>query len=124
MYIVTIVIVKKSLNESPPRLQRMLLQLEKYDMKLQYVHGKYMHIAYTLSHAYLSEIDQQAIKNAEKMNITIHSLIHSPSMKDDRIMKIREATEHEETLNLLKKTVYNGWPHHKRSLPQMLRPYC
>ena len=82
-----------------------------------------MYVADTLSRAYLSEIDQQSIENAEEMNITIHSLIHNPSMTDDCIMKIREATEHDETLNLLKKTVYNGWPHRKKSLPQMLRPY-
>ena len=43
------------------------------------------------------------------MNITIRSLIHNPSMKDDCIMKIREATERDETLKLLKKIVYDGW---------------
>ena len=62
----------------------------------------------------------ESIENAEEMNITIHSLIHNPSMKDDCIMKIHETTERDEILKLLKKIVYDGWPHHKRSLPQTL----
>ena len=111
------------MSQSPPRLQRMSLKLQKYDIKLQYVPGKYMHVADTLSRAYLNEIDQHSMEKAEEMNITIHSLIHSPSIKDDCIVIIREAIEHCETLNLLKKTVYNGWPHHERNLLQMLRPY-
>ena len=44
-------ITKKSLCQAPPRLQRMLLQLQKYDFILSYKPGKEMVIADTLSRA-------------------------------------------------------------------------
>ena len=33
-------IFRKSLNDAPPRLQRMLLKLTKYDLDVRYVPGK------------------------------------------------------------------------------------
>ena len=48
-------IVKKPLNSAPKRLQRMLLQLQKYDLTVRYKKGKLMHLANTLSRAYLSD---------------------------------------------------------------------
>ena len=46
-------IVKKSLAEAPPRLQRMLLQLQKYSFDLKFKPGKEMVLANTLSHAHI-----------------------------------------------------------------------
>ena len=48
-------ILKKSLAAAPPRLQRMLLQLQKYSVTLQYKPGKEMILADTLSRAYIKE---------------------------------------------------------------------
>ncbi|KAL5468831.1 hypothetical protein EMCRGX_G029953 [Ephydatia muelleri] len=45
-------ILKKPLHHAPPRLQRMLLRLQKYDFILSYKPGKEMYIADTLSRAY------------------------------------------------------------------------
>ena len=48
-------ITKKPLVKSPPRLQRLLLRLQRYDIRITYVPGKYMHVADTLSRASLNE---------------------------------------------------------------------
>jgi hypothetical protein len=48
-------IIKKPLHSAPKRLQRMLLQLQKYDLVVRYKKGRHMHLAYTLSRAYLQE---------------------------------------------------------------------
>lgn len=45
-------IFKKSLHQAPPRLQRMLLRLQRYTLKVAYKPGKEMHIADALSQAY------------------------------------------------------------------------
>ena len=45
----------KPLVAAPVRLQRMLLHLQKYDLDVQYVPGKNMFIADTLSRASLTE---------------------------------------------------------------------
>ena len=48
-------ITKKPLVKSRPRLQRLLLRLQKYDIRITYVPGKYMHVADTLSRTSLNE---------------------------------------------------------------------
>ena len=47
----------KPLNEAPPRLQRMLLKLTKYDFVVRYVPGKLQVISDCLSRAPLSETE-------------------------------------------------------------------
>ena len=44
---------KKPLTKVSPRLQRLLLRLQKYEVNITYVPGKYMYVADTLSRAYL-----------------------------------------------------------------------
>ena len=46
---------KEPLTKVSPRLQRLLLRLQKYDVNITYVPGKYMYVADTLSRAYLDE---------------------------------------------------------------------
>ena len=43
--------LEKPLFKIPPRLQRMRLRLQKYDIKVRYVSGKFLYIADTLSRA-------------------------------------------------------------------------
>ena len=44
-----VLITKKPFVKSPPRLQRLLLRLQKYDVNIAFVPGKYMHVEDTLS---------------------------------------------------------------------------
>ena len=46
-------IFQKPLNNAPARLQRMLLRLQKYDIRVKYTPGKELYVADTLSRAYL-----------------------------------------------------------------------
>ena len=52
-------ITKKPLANAPPRLQRMLLQLQKYDVNVRYKEGRLMIFADTLSRAHLSETSDE-----------------------------------------------------------------
>jgi hypothetical protein len=47
-------IMKKPLDKSPIRLQRMLLNLQSYDVEIKYKPGKELYLADTLSRAHLS----------------------------------------------------------------------
>ena len=58
-------IVKKSLAAAPPRLQHMLLQLQKYSFTIAYKPGKEFILADTLSRAYIDENDN-ADRNLEE----------------------------------------------------------
>ena len=50
-------IVNKPLHKISARLQRMLLKLQNYDLSVKYVKGKDLHVADTLSRAYLTNPD-------------------------------------------------------------------
>ncbi|KAK9712529.1 RNase H-like domain found in reverse transcriptase [Popillia japonica] len=46
-----VVLFNKPLSEVPPRLQRMMLNLQQYDLEVSYIPGKFLYIADTLSRA-------------------------------------------------------------------------
>ena len=48
-------IMQKPLNSAPKRLQRMLLRLQRYNLRVRYKKGEKMYVADTLSRAYLPE---------------------------------------------------------------------
>ena len=64
--------MQKSLNKAPPRLQRMLLKLQKYDLTVTYVKRKELHVADTLSRAYLATHEAH---NADDLDIAVHAMI-------------------------------------------------
>ena len=48
---------KKPLSHAPPRLRRMMLKIQKYDLRVKYSPGETLHIADTLSRTAL-KIDE------------------------------------------------------------------
>ena len=69
-------IFKKSLHQTTPRLQRMLLRLLCYRLTVQYMPGKLMFVADTLSRAYLpfkASTDEQEL--VDDINVLVHSLL-------------------------------------------------
>jgi len=52
-----VLIMQKPLIKAPSRLQRMLLKIQRYNVKLKYKQGKHMYVADTLSRAYLPNTD-------------------------------------------------------------------
>ena len=58
--------MKKSLLSAPKRLQRMPLELWKFDLEVAYSKGIEMHIADPLSRAYLPSTNQNIMKKKSK----------------------------------------------------------
>ncbi|CAB3990513.1 Transposon Tf2-9 poly [Paramuricea clavata] len=54
----------------------------------------------------------------------IHMVMSNLPATDDMMARLRMATEEEETLRQLKKTVLSGWPDTKRETPVKIREYC
>ena len=64
-------IMRKSLGDAPKRLQRMLLQLQKYSLNVHYKKGTQMHLADTLSRAYIPEVSAcTEVQELEEINHT------------------------------------------------------
>ena len=66
-------IFRKPLNDAPPRLQRMLLKLTKYDLDVRYVPGKQQVISDCLSRAPISDT-APATEPEDVIGITFQTL--------------------------------------------------
>ena len=81
-------IVKKLLLSAPPRLQRMLLRLMRYDIILEYKPGKEMQIPDTLSRASLAR--QQP--SSEDWDAQVHLIVNSLPISDEKMKELQVAT--------------------------------
>ena len=57
--------VKKALHKVSSRLQRMLLRLQKYELTLNYVTGKYLYVADSLCRAHSDETPEEDLNSAD-----------------------------------------------------------
>ena len=74
-------VMKKPLCSAPPRLQRMLLRLQKYDMLVMYKPGKSIPVADALSRKYLNETDN----TSELMEAHVHLIVCSLPISDQKL---------------------------------------
>lgn len=113
-------IFRKPLLAAPMRLQRLLLAVQKYDLKIEYTPGKLMFVADALSRQYLNETEEELIPEADVNSITLNQ--HLP-MTPDRYKEFQQETLCDSTLQHLLNTIVLGWPENKVSLPSCLLPY-
>ena len=114
-------IMKKTMDKVPPRLQRMMLNLQPYDLHIKYVPGKFMYIADTLSRAYApyQNVDTQD----EDVDFVVHSIIKNLPITTAKLDEFREATSNDSTLQKVAKYCQNRWPRSQRNVPVDVRKY-
>jgi len=102
-------IMKKPLGVAPPRLQRMLLQLQKYDIEVVHVSGKNIPVADTLSRKFLpaQEDDNDLI---EDINAQVHCILSTLPVSDNKMQQLRLATADDPQMQELRAAVQDGWP--------------
>ena len=99
-------IFKRSLCDAPARLQRMLLRLQRYNLKVRYKKGPLMLIADTLSGAYLR--DTLPSEEVKSLGVVDHSenLRVSPS----RLAQIEQELVQDLVCTSLRQVILEGWP--------------
>ena len=112
-----IAIMSKSLHSAPPRLQRMLLQLQKYDIEIIHVSGKSIPLADTLSRKFLPDTYPEL---CEGMDIHVHSVMANIPISDQKMDMIRKATESDAEMQSLKRVIADGWPEKRADCPKNL----
>lgn len=104
---------KKSLNEMSPRIQRLIMKLQRYDFELIYTPGKQLALADALSRApvmtHTSSIEQE-IEN--QVNMIVESL--PVSVVKTRQICVESAKDKE--LQTVMENLHSGWP--KGSCPK------
>lgn len=109
-------IVKKPLHRAPRRLQGMLMRMLNYNIEIIWKKGTEMHLADMLSRAYLPYTDGS--DDFAQVN-----LVDCLSIGPDRLRQIKAETDKDESLQLLKVVIQQGWPDEKHSLPSQTLPY-
>ena len=112
-------ILKKALLSAPRRLQRMMLQMQRFDYEVVYKKGTTMYLADTLSRAYLTGVSGQPTgqdhvmrvdrSSAERETEEINLLSWLP-VSEARLMEIRAAMDSDERMSTLRATIRDGWP--------------
>ena len=112
-------IVHKPLDRAPQRLQRMLLRLQKFDLKIKYKKGQYMFLADTLSRAFLPQV------NVSEFTHELEAVNHEECLpvSEARWQQIRHASIDDPTLRELRAVIRGGWPDSRSEVPQCLFPY-
>ena len=111
-------ICKKPLSSAPSRLQRMLLRLQRYNLKVVYKRGTEMIFADTLSRAYFPS-DSSSSK-------FINHLERVESQSDVRQSTqdaIRQASQEDPVLLGLRQVILDGWPSSKTVVPDAIKAY-
>ena len=107
----------RNLVSGPPRLQKMMLRLQPYDVTFRYRRGKQTHVADTLSR--LSSDEAMPIPD---LNVQVHE-VFPQFFSNEYLRKIQEKTPKDPELAALKEVVFNGCPNTIKELPPDLRPY-
>ena len=114
------IIVRKPLCKAPPKLQRMRLQVQRYELDVQHIPGRDMLLADALSRAHLDDTDASLQDDVE---VIVHSFTDALSVSPSKIQQVAEATAEDQDLQQLRSTISRGWPDSIADVPQVVQPY-
>ena len=116
---------KKTIATSSPRLQRLLLRLTQYDVHIEYLRGKENIIADALSCVGPLAPESQdyvtSLNNVEK--IPVHQITQIAPASKKRLEEFHEATAKDNQLEILARTVHEGWPSMFKGCPSSMQSY-
>jgi len=101
----------------------MRLRLQKYDIKVRYVPGKFLYIADTLSRACRKSHIPNDNDMHQDMEYFIHSVVSNLPASDVKLKELREFNSNDPTMQMLHTYFMEGWPHHKRDVPSPLKSF-
>lgn len=100
-------IFKKNINEAPSWLQRLLLRRLRFDVNVQYKQGRSIPVADVLSRV-CHGIAAPTTKSMTEDYVSQRN-IHFISTRID-LKAVKSSMVLDTTENLLKNTIFNGWP--------------
>ena len=111
--------MKKPLTETPPRLQRMILRLQNYDIHVIYKSGKSIPVADALSRKHLQETDEMG----KGFDIQVHTVINSLPITDTKLEIMKQATTKDTQLTKVIQVTNAGWPEDKYKCPKGVKEF-
>ena len=106
-------IAMKNLANVPPHLQRMLLQLQRYDVTIKYRPGKEMQLPDALTRC-LARASQEI-----KLDMQVDYIAFTKPW----IEKLKDSMQRDPILVMVYQLTQQGWPHQRRHIPHLARRY-
>lgn len=106
-------IFKKSLNEMSPRIQRLIMKLQRYDFDLIYTPGKHLVLADALSRA--PELNHASVTDKD-VEEHVNMIVESLPVSDCKSKQISDETAKDTELQMVITHIQSGWP--KGSCPK------
>ncbi|XP_033731071.1 uncharacterized protein K02A2.6-like [Pecten maximus] len=113
-------IFRKPLNRAPPRLQRLLLTLQKYTLNVVYKPGKTMYLADALSRSYLKETRENLVPD---IDIEVNQIVSYLPISPEKYQEFKRETSKDEALSQLREIIIKGWPENKHEIPETAHHY-
>ena len=104
------------MSDAPPRLERLHLKLQPYDITIKYVPGQKVPVADALS-----RVSPSGMTEIKGLDITIHDL--TTTLSHVQVEAIQKATREDQVLQMLMQQMMQGWPDHFKLLPVAIKPF-
>ncbi|MCG8048272.1 MAG: hypothetical protein N0E48_22075, partial [Candidatus Thiodiazotropha endolucinida] len=113
-------IMKKPLCSASPRLQRLLLQLQQFDIHVIHYPGKEIPLGDALSRNFVSETFPNLVQG---LDTHVHTVIQSAPISDSKIKQIQDATREDAQMQVLIQVIETGWPEARQCCPKTVLEY-
>ena len=92
---------------APAQLQRMMIQIQSYNIKVHYSPGSDIPVPDALSQLHLPDVDTKMQNDIE---VFVHTVMKSLPVSDSKLDEIRRKTEKGTQLKAVKELIVKGWP--------------
>ena len=110
---------KKNLQELPARIQRFRMRLMKYNYTIEYVPGKELVVANTLSRSPVSLPTKEDIVFGEQLYAHVAQVFECLPATWNRLENIRVRQMQDKEVQLVRKYLLQGWPQRKTLSPEL-----
>lgn len=114
-------IFKKSLGACPPRIARMMLGLQKYQLEVTWKPGKEMYVADALSRNYIDDEDEEL--DSKEYDIEVNALVKNLPVSAAKYAEFQTETGKDPEAKKLKEVLLKGWPTYHKDLHHSLKPF-
>lgn len=105
------------LDKVPPRCQRLLMRLLKFNVVAEHVPGKQLIIADALSRSPLTDSSDE--HTDQDVQAYVESVVENAPVSSKKLDKIRSATLEDEELQKIVQFIRNGWPPRTSLFPSL-----
>jgi hypothetical protein len=113
-------IMRKPLQATPLRVQRMIIRLQRRNVTVKYKPGKDIPVADTLSRSGACEENPSQDLDLESY---VESIVREMPVSDDKMEEIRYSTKRDEELQQLQRCVKHGYPESLNETPALAQCY-